>query len=165
MAYGWATFHDILTNQEANDTVSEFVRKKIKEQVDDPETAEKLCPKDHGFGTRRVPLESGYYKAYNRPNVHLIDIAENPIENITPSGIQTKESNIDLDLIIYATGFDAITGAFKNIEISREKGQSLEEKWKDGPSTYLGLQTQRFSNFFTLVGPHNTVLSVTFHGA
>ena len=148
-------FHDILTNQEANDTVSEFVRKKIKEQVDDPVIAEKLCPKDHGFGTRRVPLESGYYKAYNRPNVHLIDIAENPIENITPSGIQTKESNIDLDLIIYATGFDAITGAFKNIEISGEKGQSLEEKWKDGPSTYLGLQTQGFPNFFTLVGPHN----------
>ena len=148
-------FHDILTNQEANDTVSEFVRKKIKEQVDDPVIAEKLCPKDHGFGTRRVPLESGYYKAYNRPNVHLIDITENPIENITPSGIQTKESNIDLDLIIYATGFDAITGAFKNIEISGEEGQSLEEKWKDGPSTYLGLQTQGFPNFFTLVGPHN----------
>ena len=148
-------FHDILTNQEANDTVSEFVRKKIKEQVDDPVIAEKLCPKDHGFGTRRVPLESGYYKAYNRPNVHLIDITENPIENITPSGIQTKESNIDLDLIIYATGFDAITGAFKNIEITGEEGQSLEEKWKDGPSTYLGLQTQGFPNFFTLVGPHN----------
>ena len=148
-------FHDILTNQEANDTVSEFVRKKIKEQVDDPVIAEKLCPKDHGFGTRRVPLESGYYKAYNRPNVHLIDITENPIENITPSGIQTKESNIDLDLIIYATGFDAITGAFKNIEISGEEGQTLEEKWRDGPSTYLGLQTQGFPNFFTLVGPHN----------
>ena len=148
-------FHDILTNQEANDTVSEFVRKKIKEQVDDPVIAEKLCPKDHGFGTRRVPLESGYYKAYNRPNVHLIDITENPIENITSNGIQTKESNIDLDLIIYATGFDAITGAFKNIDISGEEGQSLEEKWKDGPSTYLGLQTQGFPNFFTLVGPHN----------
>ena len=148
-------FHDILTSQEANDTVSEFVRKKIKEQVDDPVIAEKLCPKDHGFGTRRVPLESGYYKAYNRPNVHLIDITENPIENITSNGIQTKESNIDLDLIIYATGFDAITGAFKNIDISGEEGQSLEEKWKDGPSTYLGLQTQGFPNFFTLVGPHN----------
>ena len=148
-------FHDILTSQEANDTVSEFVRKKIKEQVDNPVIAEKLCPKDHGFGTRRVPLESGYYKAYNRPNVHLIDITENPIENITSNGIQTKESNIDLDLIIYATGFDAITGAFKNIDISGEEGQSLEEKWKDGPSTYLGLQTQGFPNFFTLVGPHN----------
>ena len=148
-------FHDILTNQDANDTVSDFVRRKIKEQVDNPETAEKLCPKDHGFGTRRVPLESGYYKAYNRPNVHLIDISENPIEKITPSGIQTNNENFDLDLIIYATGFDAITGAFKNIQISGEDDQMLEEKWQDGPTTYLGLQTQGFPNFFTLVGPHN----------
>ena len=148
-------FHDILTNQEANDTVSEFVRKKIKEQVNDPETAEKLCPKDHGFGTRRVPLESGYYKAYNRPNVHLVDISETPIEEITHSGIQIEGETIDLDIIIYATGFDAITGAFKNIEISGENGQKLGEKWKDGPSTYLGMQTQGFPNFFTLVGPHN----------
>ena len=148
-------FHDILTNQEANDTVSEFVRKKIKEQVNDPETAEKLCPKDHGFGTRRVPLESGYYKAYNRPNVHLVDISETPIKEITQSGIQIEGEAIDLDIIIYATGFDAITGAFKNIEISGENGQKLDEKWKDGPSTYLGMQTQGFPNFFTLVGPHN----------
>ena len=148
-------FHDILTNQEANDTVSEFVRKKIKEQVNDPETAEKLCPKDHGFGTRRVPLESGYYRAYNRPNVHLVDISETPIKEITQSGIQIEGEAIDLDIIIYATGFDAITGAFKNIEISGENGQKLDEKWKDGPSTYLGMQTQGFPNFFTLVGPHN----------
>jgi cation diffusion facilitator CzcD-associated flavoprotein CzcO len=148
-------FHDILTNQEANDTVSEFVRKKIKEQVNDPETAERLCPKDHGFGTRRVPLESGYYRAYNRPNVHLVDISETPIKEITQSGIQIEGEAIDLDIIIYATGFDAITGAFKNIEISGENGQKLDEKWKDGPSTYLGMQTQGFPNFFTLVGPHN----------
>ncbi|MEC9247734.1 MAG: NAD(P)/FAD-dependent oxidoreductase [Pseudomonadota bacterium] len=148
-------FHDILTSQEANDTVSDFVRRKIKEQIDDPKTAEKLCPKDHGFGTRRVPLESGYYKAYNRPNVNLVDISESSIERITPSGIQTKNEHYELDLIIYATGFDAITGAFKKIEISGENGQKLVEKWADGPSTYLGLQSEGFPNFFTLVGPHN----------
>ena len=148
-------FHDILTNQEANDTVSDFVRQKIKERVKDPETAEKLCPKDHGFGTRRVPLESGYYEAYNRDNVNLIDISQSPIKHISKTGIQTKDKHFELDLIIYATGFDAITGAFKNIDIVGESGQKLIEKWADGPSTYLGLQTEGFPNFFTLVGPHN----------
>ncbi len=148
-------FHDYLTNQEANDSVSEFVRNKIRAQVDDPKTAEKLCPKDHGFGTRRVPMESGYYKAYNQSNVELVDISETPIKQITEAGIETSDSEYELDLIIYATGFDAITGAFKKIDIIGKEGISLQEKWSGGPSTYLGIQTTGFPNMFTLVGPHN----------
>ena len=150
-----ANFHDIFTNREANDFVSEFVRKKIKHQIDDPVLAEKLCPTDHGFGLRRVPMESGYYKVYGQNNVTLVDLNETPIERITESGIRTSSTDHDFDLIVYATGFDAITGAFNQIDIVGEKGNKLKDKWADGPSTYLGLSSAGFPNFFTLVGPHN----------
>ena len=150
-----ANFHDIFSNREANDLVSDFVRKKIKEQIDDPVLAEKLCPTDHGFGLRRVPMESGYYKVYAQDNVALVDLNETPIEKITETGIKTSTESYDFDLIIYATGFDAVTGAFKHIDISGEGGQKLKDKWVDGPSTYLGLTSTGFPNLFTLVGPHN----------
>jgi len=148
-------FRDIMVDEEANATISEFVKKKIRERVKDPAVAEKLIPKDHGFGTRRVPLETRYYEVYNQDNVLLVDINETPIERITENGIQTSDREYPFDIIIYATGFDAVTGAFDRIDFRGVGGASLKEKWKDGPLTYLGLQVVGFPNLFTLVGPHN----------
>jgi cation diffusion facilitator CzcD-associated flavoprotein CzcO len=148
-------FSDILVNPEANDLMTEFMRRKIRERVKDPEVAEMLIPKDHGFGTRRVPLETHYYEVYNQDNVLLVDIREAPIERITALGVRTPETEYELDILIYATGFDAITGAFDRIDIRGEGGQTLKDKWADGPRTYLGLQSVGFPNLLTLVGPHN----------
>jgi len=148
-------FRDVLIDQEANDTLSEFIIRKIRQRVKDPEVAEKLIPKDHGFGTRRVPMETNYYEVYNQDNVLLVDIRETPIERITAKGIKTSDVEHELDIIVYATGFDAITGAFDKIDIRGKAGQALKDKWIDGPRTYLGLQSAGFPNLLTLVGPHN----------
>jgi cation diffusion facilitator CzcD-associated flavoprotein CzcO len=123
--------------------------------VKDPAIAEKLIPRDHGFGTRRVPLETNYYEVYNQDNVRLVDLRETPIERITPTGIQTSAAEYAFDIIIYATGFDAVTGAFSRIDIRGLGGCRLRDKWADGPRTYLGLASAGFPNMFTLVGPHN----------
>jgi cation diffusion facilitator CzcD-associated flavoprotein CzcO len=131
-------FRDILVDREANALISDFIARKIRERVKDPVVAEKLIPKNHGFGTRRVPLESGYFEVYNQPNVRLVDITETPIERITPTGIKTGDAEYEFDVIIYATGFDAITGSFDRIDIRGVDGVSLKEKWKDGPQTFLG---------------------------
>jgi cation diffusion facilitator CzcD-associated flavoprotein CzcO len=147
---------------EANAEYSNFIAGKIRERVDDPEVAEKLIPKDHGFGTRRVPLETRYFEAYNRDNVRLIDINETPILAVTERGIRTSVEEHEFDIIIYATGFDAITGAFDRIEFSGVDGQSLKEKWADGPITYLGLQTQGFPNLLTLAGPQSGSVSTNY---
>src|SRR5271155_3919154 len=122
-------FRDILVDRAANALISDFVARKIRQRVKDPAVAEKLIPKNHGFGTRRVPLESGYYEVYNQPNVKLIDINDTPIERITPTGIKTSDAEYQFDVIIYATGFDAITGAFDRIDIRGVDGASLKEKW------------------------------------
>jgi cation diffusion facilitator CzcD-associated flavoprotein CzcO len=148
-------FADILINEESNALMTEFISNKIRQRIIDPETAEKLIPNDHGFGTRRVPLETHYYEVYNQNNVELVDLNENPIERITPAGIATRDRAYEFDIIIYATGFDAITGAFDRIEICGEGGRKLSQKWVDGPRTYLGLQAAGFPNLLTLVGPHN----------
>jgi cation diffusion facilitator CzcD-associated flavoprotein CzcO len=148
-------FRDVLVNQEANATITEFMRRKIRARVKDPKVAEKLIPTNHGFGTRRVPLESGYYEVYNQANVRLVDIRETPIERITPAGVKTSDAEYEADMIIYATGFDAITGAFDRIDVRGVGGRRLRDKWADGPRTYLGLQIVGFPNLFTLVGPHN----------
>jgi cation diffusion facilitator CzcD-associated flavoprotein CzcO len=148
-------FRDILIDKAANDTITGFMRRKIRERVRDPALAEKLIPTNHGFGTRRVPLESGYYEVYNQPNVRLVDLREAPIERITPSGIKTCDAEHQFDMIIYATGFDAITGAFDRIDIRGRGGLPLKDKWANGPRTYLGLQIAGFPNMLTLVGPHN----------
>jgi cation diffusion facilitator CzcD-associated flavoprotein CzcO len=121
----------------------------------DPKLAERLTPTNHGFGTRRVPLESGYYEVFNQTNVRLVDLHETPIERITPAGIATRDAEYDFDMIIYATGFDAITGAFDRIDFRGLGGRRLKDKWSAGPRTYLGLQVEGFPNLFTLVGPHN----------
>jgi cation diffusion facilitator CzcD-associated flavoprotein CzcO len=150
-------FRDILTDPKANDAVSEFVARKIRQRVKDPEVADKLIPKNHGFGTRRVPLETKYYEVYNQPNVLLVDIQETPIVRITPTGIETSDAAYEFDMIIYATGFDAITGSFDRIDISGVDGQKLKDKWAAGPRTYLGVQVEGFPNMMMLMGPHTAL--------
>jgi cation diffusion facilitator CzcD-associated flavoprotein CzcO len=147
-------FRDILVDREANALISDFVARKIRERVTDPAVAEKLIPKNHGFGTRRVPLESGYFEVYNQPNVKLVDITETPIERITPAGIKTSDAEYEFDIIIYATGFDAITGAFDRIDIRGVDRASLKEKWQDGPQTFLGIMVDDFPNMLMVMGPH-----------
>jgi cation diffusion facilitator CzcD-associated flavoprotein CzcO len=147
-------FRDILVDREANALISDFLARKIRQRVKDPAVAEKLIPKNHGFGTRRVPLESGYYEVYNQPNVELVDIKETPIERITPTGIKTSGAEYEFDIIIYATGFDAITGSFDRIDICGVDGLRLKDKWKDGPQTFLGILVDGFPNMLMVMGPH-----------
>jgi cation diffusion facilitator CzcD-associated flavoprotein CzcO len=147
-------FRDILVDRRANALISDFVARKIRERVKDPVVAEKLIPKNHGFGTRRVPLESGYFEVYNQSNVKLVDITETPIERITPTGIKTSDAEYQFDIIIYATGFDAITGSFDRIDIRGIDGVSLRDKWKDGPQTFLGILVDDFPNMLMVMGPH-----------
>jgi cation diffusion facilitator CzcD-associated flavoprotein CzcO len=150
-------FKDILTNREANAAISDFVARKIRQRVTDPQVAEKLIPKDHGFGTRRVPMETFYYEVYNQPNVQLVDIKETPIERITSRGIKTSNADFEFDIIIFATGFDAITGAFDRIDIRGEHGLRLKDKWTGGPKTYLGVMVEDFPNMMMLMGPHTAL--------
>jgi cation diffusion facilitator CzcD-associated flavoprotein CzcO len=150
-------FKDILTDRAANKTISDFVARKIRERVKDQKVADKLIPKNHGFGTRRLPLETFYYEVYNRDNVELIDIKDTPIERITPKGIKTSEKEHEFDIIIFATGFDAITGAFDKIDLRGVGGVRLRDKWKHGPETYLGLMVEGFPNMMMLMGPHTAL--------
>lgn len=143
-----AGFNDLRTNVEAAEKVSNFVRKKIREVVKDPATADKLCPKDYPFGTKRLVLEINYFETYNRPNVHLIDTLANPIQRVTGTGISTRDGDYELDAIVYATGFDAMTGALAKIDIRGVGGVSLKEKYADGPRNYLGIQTEGIPNMF-----------------
>jgi cation diffusion facilitator CzcD-associated flavoprotein CzcO len=147
-------FRDTLTDREANALASEFIARKIRQRVKDTLVAEKLIPKNHGLGTRRVPLETGYYEVYNQTNVELVDINETPIERITPTGIKTSDREHEFDIIIYATGFDAITGAFDRIDISGVDGVRLKDLWQDGPQTYLGVLVEGFPNMLMAMGPH-----------
>ena len=150
-------FRDILTDRKANALLSEFVAHKIRGRVKDPAVADKLIPKNHGFGTRRVPLETFYYEVFNQPNVTLVDISATPIERITPEGIRTTEKDHAFDVIIYATGFDAITGSFDRIDIRGTEGQRLKDKWTGGPKTWLGVQVEGFANMFMVMGPHTAL--------
>jgi cation diffusion facilitator CzcD-associated flavoprotein CzcO len=150
-------FRDIVTDRKANAVISDFVARKIRQRVKDPEVAEKLIPKNHGFGTRRVPLETRYYEVYNQDNVELVDITETPIERITPDGIKTGDGEYEFDMIIYATGFDAITGSFDRIDFRGVDGMRLKDKWKDGPRTYLGVLIDGFPNMMMLMGPHTAL--------
>jgi cation diffusion facilitator CzcD-associated flavoprotein CzcO len=149
-----ANFRDILVDRDANALISEFVARKIRQRVKDPVVAERLIPKNHGFGTRRLPLETHYYEVYNQPNVKLVDINETPIECITPYGIRTSDADYEFDMIIYATGFDAITGAFDRIDITGIDGRRLKDVWRDGPQTYLGVLVEGFPNMLMAMGPH-----------
>ncbi len=155
-------FRDVLVEEIPNEEFTKFIADKIRQRVKDPATAEKLIPKDHGFGTRRVPMETHYYEAYNQDNVHLVDINETPIERITERGIKTTDMEHEFDIIVYATGFDAITGAFDRIEFTGVDGRKLAEKWIDGPITYLGLQTTGFPNLITIAGPQGGSVATNF---
>jgi cation diffusion facilitator CzcD-associated flavoprotein CzcO len=151
-------FRDVLVDEAANATLTEFMARKIRSRVRDAAVADLLIPKNHGFGTRRVPLESGYYEVFNQDNVRLVDVRAAPIERITAAGVRTSAGEYPLDMLVYATGFDAITGGFDRIEFRGIGGQTLKEKWAAGPRTYLGLQVAGFPNLFTLIGPHSAAL-------
>ncbi len=150
-------FRDIMTDRAANALVSDFVARKIRQRVKDPAVAEMLIPKDHGFGTRRVPMETNYYEVYNQPNVKLVDIRRTPIERITEGGIKTSDAEYPFDIIIYATGFDAITGSFDRIDIRGTGGRRLKDAWTGGPRTYLGVMVEGFPNMLMLMGPHTAL--------
>ena len=155
-----ANFRDILVDEEANALMSEFAAEKIRARIDDPALADKLVPTNHGFGTRRVPMETNYYEVYNQANVELVDLNDTPIDRVTSTGIRTTDADgatrdRAFDLIVYATGFDAVTGAFERIDIRGIGGVALSDVWADGPRTFLGLQISGFPNLFTLVGPNN----------
>lgn len=154
-------YMDIFFTKEANDTVTEWVQERIHERVDDPETAEKLTPRDHPFGTKRVPLESGYYEAFNRYNVSLVDLRESPIREITQTGLRTEDGvEHEFEVLVFATGFDAMTGPLNNMDIRGRDGKLLREKWSEGPKSYLGLSSADFPNMFTITGPQSpSVLS------
>ncbi|KAG0608871.1 hypothetical protein M758_8G139300 [Ceratodon purpureus] len=149
------SYSDVMINKEANETICEFVREKIRSIVKDPQTAETLCPRSYAFGTKRVCLESGYYDAFNSDHVHLVDLRKTPLVEITASGIRTSEAEYELDAIVYATGYDAVTGALNRIDIRGKGGVSLREKWSDGPRTYLGLAIAGFPNLFVVTGPQS----------
>ena len=148
-----ASYKDIRTDVEANDTAADFVRSKIRQIVDDPETVSKLLPMDHPLGSKRALIDTNYYETYNRDNVELVDIRQSPIQEITPTGIRTEDGEFEFDLIVFATGFDAMTGSFLRMDIRGRNGLSLKDKWSEGPKTYLGLQVAGFPNMFTITGP------------
>lgn len=146
-------FSEIFVDEKANQELSDYVAERIRGRVNDPVIAEKLIPKDHGYGMQRVPLETKYFETYNRDNVELVDVTEAPIEAITETGIQTSDGHYDLDIIVYATGFDAVTGAFNRIDVQGVGGQTLAEKWSGSPSTCLGVMTNGFPNLIMVAGP------------
>ncbi|SFS96262.1 flavin-containing monooxygenase [Saccharopolyspora flava] len=147
-----AAFNDLLSSEEANDTAAEFIRDKIRETVRDPEVAERLLPHDHPFAAKRPPIDTGYFETYNRPHVSLVDVRAAPIVEITRDGLRTTAGEYPLDALVFATGFDAMTGPLLGIDI-RGTGGSLADKWRDGPVGYLGLQVAGFPNLFTITGP------------
>ena len=147
------SFKDIRTNIEANEIVAEFVRRKIRQIVKDPAVAELLCPKTHPLGTKRLCLDSGYYETFNRPNVTLVDVRSNPITEITPTGLRTTAGEHEFDILIYATGFDALTGSMTRMNVTGADGRRLEDKWVNGPTNYLGFLVAGFPNLFMIHGP------------
>jgi len=158
-------FNDLLINKQSNHHAAEFVRSKIRQIVRDPKVAELLCPKqDLPFGTKRLCVDTGYYETFNRPNVSLVDVKASPIEEITPHGLRTGDGEHELDIIVFATGFDAMTGALRAIDIRGVGGLALGEKWDHGPRTYLGVAITGFPNLFVIAGPGSpSVLSNMVH--
>jgi cyclohexanone monooxygenase len=146
-------FNDLLVNREANETAAEFVRAYIRRVVKDPATAETLIPVDHPIGTKRPPMDDSYYETFNRDNVSLVDLRRSPIVEFVPEGIRTSAAVHQLDVVIFATGFDTITGALTRIDFRGRNGRSLADKWSTGAQTYLGLGVAGFPNLFTITGP------------
>jgi cyclohexanone monooxygenase len=147
-------YTDLLVNKDSNDTASEFVRNKIRATVKDSRTAELLAPKDHPIGTKRLCLDTDYYETYNRPNVSLVDVRSDPIAEITGTGLKLESgAAFELDAIVFATGFDAMTGALNEIDVRTSDGAVLLEHWEGGPLTYLGVMVAEFPNMFIVTGP------------
>jgi cation diffusion facilitator CzcD-associated flavoprotein CzcO len=163
------SFTDLIFDPEANETAQEFVREKVRERVADPETAGKLEPRGYPFSTKRPCVDHGYYESFNRDNVRLVDLREEDLVEITETGIRTTAGDYEFDVLVLATGFDAMTGALLAIDIQGKEGLTLREKWHDGPETYLGLSVTGFPNLFTIAGPgspsvlSNMVLSIEHH--
>jgi cation diffusion facilitator CzcD-associated flavoprotein CzcO len=147
------TFSDIMTNRETNEVVADFVRQKIRAIVKDPSTADLLCPKDYPIGAKRLCIDNGYFQTFNRPNVTLVDVKSAPIAEFTENGLRTAEAEYELDVIVTATGFDAITGAMTQIDIEGVGGRKLMDKWADGPTAWLGLMVAGFPNLMMIHGP------------
>jgi cyclohexanone monooxygenase len=148
-----SAYKDMLTDAVANETAGDFVRRKIRSIVKDPETAELLCPKDHLIGTKRLCLDTSYFDTFNRPNVKLVDVRTHPIVTVTPTGMRTTDAEYELDTLVFATGYDAMTGALKEMNIRGSGGRMLNEKWEHGPRAYLGLMVAGFPNMFLVTGP------------
>jgi cyclohexanone monooxygenase len=163
-AYG-----DILFDQRANEVAAEFIRARIAETVRDRAVAEALSPRDHHVGTKRICVDIDYFETFNRDNVSLVNVRESPIIEITPNGVRTAATDYDVDAIVFATGFDAMTGTLFKIDIRGRDGVALKDKWEGGPRTYLGIMTAGFPNLFTITGPgspsvlSNMVLSIQQH--
>jgi cyclohexanone monooxygenase len=148
-----AAYTDTLTDKAANDTAAEFIRSKIRSSVRDPELAETLSPRSFPVGTKRPCLDSGYYETFNAEHVHLVDLRRTPLVEITERGVRTSEREYGFDAIVFATGFDAMTGALTRIDIRGVGGVSLADRWACGPRTYLGIALAGFPNLFTITGP------------
>ncbi len=155
-------FAEVFFDEKANAELSAYIANRIRRRVHDPAIAEKLIPKDHGFGMQRLPVETRYFEAYNRDNVHLVDLSETPIVRVSADGIETTAGHHDLDVIVYATGFDAITGAYDRVDVRGVGGQTLRDKWRDSPDTFAGLMAHGFPNLLMVAGPQSASGSTNF---
>src|SRR5205807_1140306 len=172
-AHGGLTFMSVYNNlgleKAANDTAADFVREKIAEIVRDPETAKLLQPNSHPIGTKRICIDSDYFATFNRPNVTLVDIRSDPIQEILPNAVRAGNKDYEVDALVLATGFDAMTGSVAKIDIRGRDGHTLNRKWAEGPKTYLGLMSAGFPNLFIITGPgspsvlSNMIVSIEQH--
>ena len=164
-----SAYNDLVVNKASNDTAAEFVRDRIRSIVDDPAVAELLLPTNHPIGTKRICVDTGYYETFNRSNVTLVNLRTSPIVAVTQDGIRTQDAEYPVDSIVYATGFDAMTGSLLRVDIRGRDGMTLAQKWAEGPRTYLGLMTAGFPNLFTITGPgspsvlSNMIVSIEQH--
>jgi cyclohexanone monooxygenase len=164
-----AAYNNLALDQAANDTAADFVRGKIADIVEDPQTAKLLQPNDHPIGSKRICIDTDYFAAFNRPNVTLVDIKSDPIQEILPHAVRTSAKEIEVDALVLATGFDAMTGSVAKIDIRGRNGQTLNQKWAEGPKTYLGLMSAGFPNLFIITGPgspsvlSNMIVSIEQH--
>lgn len=156
LKFVFGSYRDLLTSLEANRLVADFVRAKIVERVGDPALAEQLVPTDHPFGSRRPVIDTEYFETYQRPNVTLVDLRGDPLVAATATGLRTETRHFDLDVIVFATGFDAVTGPFMRLDLTGQAGESIQQHWADGPRSYLGLAVNGFPNLFTITGPGST---------
>jgi cyclohexanone monooxygenase len=164
-----SVYNNLALDKSANDTAADFVREKIAEIVKDPATAKLLQPNSHPIGTKRICIDSDYFAAFNRPNVTLVDIKADPIREILPNGVRTGTKDYEVDALVLATGFDAMTGSVAKINIHGRNGQTLNQKWAEGPRTYLGVMSAGFPNLFIITGPgspsvlSNMIVSIEQH--